>query len=48
MKHDYFYDKRENVDSLTKLYNREVIFGYIDILITKKKAKSSSVSNALE
>lgn len=36
MKHDYFYDKRENVDSLTKLYNREVIFGYIDILITKK------------
>ena len=32
---EYFDDKLNNIDMLTKVYTREVIFGFIDYLITK-------------
>ena len=32
---EFFDDKRNNTDMLTKVYNREVIFSFIDFLITK-------------
>ena len=31
---EYFDDKLNNIDMLTKVYTREVIFGFIDYLIT--------------
>ena len=32
---DYFYDKYDDIDMLTKVYNRTVVFGYIELLISK-------------
>ncbi len=32
---EFFDDKRDNIDMLTKVYNREVIFSFIDFLIAK-------------
>ena len=32
---EFFDDKRDNIDMLTKVYNREVIFSFIDFLIAQ-------------
>lgn len=32
---DYFYDKFDEIDMLTKVYTRNVIFGYVELLISK-------------